>query len=638
MKNKIISLALAVIMLLSVFALTACKEPEPTCDHTNLSSTYSKNQTQHWKTCIGCNTTEKFQLGDHDFEDGVCTVCEYEEGVEIVEYPWSSAEIKFQLSKNNNGGELSSECIRYISGTSTDPTHNALIDTLVLERNALCVAETGVSVDWSYLENIESTGWGANIETIYNTVATQSKNCPDVFCNFVYDMVSVSLKGSFANLNATDLGSEANGTYGLNYFEFANDPYYKDKTVTDENGVTTTYGYMYDYMRSLTLSRKKMYLISSDYFTDMVRAFYCIPVNSKLMNEEFQVDPESAVFKDRTGDGVFNMNDFFQLVLDKEWNYETMAVFCQKIAADEEDDNSKGIYDLRDRVGFALDGNSGLSASGILYSTSLVIIEREFSEKENEYVFHYPETNPELVDFCDKLYKLFDTNGVISVRSDKGQTYGYKTEGGEGGASDAILARFAENKVLFGNIVCIGSLEGATYQNMADGFGVVPVPLYRTNYVDEATGETKIDPYLTQVHNLGRIGAIAACSSKFAECSAYINYQSLNSKDILEEYYNGVLKGKIASGANAVGNEQMLKYIRQNVRSSFDKVFEDAIAVYFKAQNEDATYEKWHEMIKGDGNNHDPYKLTTMSTEYATIAARKQGFLELLKGEYESFT
>ena len=632
MKNKIISLCLAVIMLISVFALVGCKKTEDECTHATLGA-YKYNTTEHWKVCANknCSSTEKFQKAEHVFDEYGFCVCGYEEGKEVIVYPWSSAEIKFQITENSNGGELSSELRRYLSGTSTDITHNQLIDEMVLERNSLCEAQTGVTVDWSYLEDISDYRWGQNINSIFTLVSAQSKNCPDVFCNFVYDMVSVSLKGSFANLNATNLGSEADGTYGVNYFEFANDPYYTDRTVTDDEGNVSTTGYMYDYMRSLTLSRKKMYLISSDYFTDMVRAFYCIPVNTNLMNTAFSsLVSDTGVFKDRTGDQAFNMYDFFQLVLDKEWNYDTMAQFCIQVASDDELDNSKGQYDLRDRVGFALDANSGLCASGILYSTTLTIINREFNPNSGEYDCAYPVTNPDLVTFCNNLYSLFDNNGVISVTDD---TYGYKTEGGEGGASDAIRQRFSENKVLFGNIICIGSLEDAVYQNMADGFGVVPVPLYRTNYVNAQTGETEIDPYITQVHNLGRIGAIAACTTKFAEASAYLNYQSLHSKDILEEYYNGVLKGKVASGANARGNEIMLKYIRYNVRSSFDKVFEDAIAVYFKTQDANSTYNKWHEMIKADR-----YMCTTMSTKYGEIAAQKDGYLQLLKTEYESFT
>ena len=627
MKNKIISLALAMIMLISVFAFTGCKAPDAECEHTNLSTAYRHDDSKHWKICADCSTTAKFNEEEHSFTDGVC-VCGYEEGKEVLTYPWTEATIKFQLTEHSNGGELSSECRRYMSGESD---YVEKVDKLVAERNASCVVETGVKAEFKYLEEGNALyGWGKNTSTIVSQVTAGGTNCPDVFCNFVYDMVSASLKAAFANLNATDRGSKADGTYGLNYFEFANDPKYADKTVTDEEtGVTSTYGYMYEYMRSLTLDRTKMYLVSSDYFTDMVRAFYCIPVNSKLMNTSFTVDNSTEAFKDRTGDNKFNMDDFFALVNAGKWNYETMAELCKVVAEDTESDTtqSRNGWDLRDTVGFALDANSGLAASGILYSTSIEIIHRELDLNKGDYVFEYPTTNDDLLKFCDNLKTLFSTRGVISVLGT--ETFGFKTpDAGETpSASDAIRAQFANNKVLFGNIVCVGALENATYQNMEDGFGVAPVPIYRTTNLD---GTPCTDTYTTQVHNLGRIGAIAACTTKFAECSAYLNYQSLNSKDILERYYNDILKGKVASGAK--GNEEMLDLLRKNIRSSFDKVYEDAIAFYFAANNPNATYNKWHEMIKADRYLNE----TLNADKYTEVRAEKQQNLEDLKAEYNS--
>jgi hypothetical protein len=97
MKNKIISLALAVIMLLSVFALVGCKENEPECDHSRLSA-YKFNATEHWKVCANknCTSTEKFKKAEHDFDEyDICVDCGYEKGTEVVVYPWNNAEIKF---------------------------------------------------------------------------------------------------------------------------------------------------------------------------------------------------------------------------------------------------------------------------------------------------------------------------------------------------------------------------------------------------------------------------------------------------------------------------------------------------------------------------------------------------------------
>jgi hypothetical protein len=121
----------------------------------------------------------------------------------------------------------------------------------------------------------------------------------------------------------------------------------------------------------------------------------------------------------------------------------------------------------------------------------------------------------------------------------------------------------------------VGALEYEEYQSMREGsgFGVVVVPLY-----DEDAGFKKDAPYLTQIHNMARPGAIAKNTTKFVECSAYLNYQSTHSTDILNEYYNYELMYNIAGGAQ--GTVRMLQYVRENVRTSFDKVMEDALGTF----------------------------------------------------------
>lgn len=49
------------------------------CDYHEcvISDTYSHNETQHWKTCAGCDNISN--LGDHIYENGVCRVCGAEE-------------------------------------------------------------------------------------------------------------------------------------------------------------------------------------------------------------------------------------------------------------------------------------------------------------------------------------------------------------------------------------------------------------------------------------------------------------------------------------------------------------------------------------------------------------------------------
>ena len=144
------------------------------------------------------------------------------------------------------------------------------------------------------------------------------------------------------------------------------------------------------------------------------------------------------------------------------------------------------------------------------------------------------------------------------------------------------------------------------------GFGIVPVPLYRSGSNDK---------YLTQIHNIGRVGAISYTTDEFSQCTAYLNYQSNHSTDILNEYYNF----KLSQAVNNEGtqNVEMLNYIRYNVRSSFDKAFEDALGIYYSQQTGgDSEKQKWHQLIK-DAN----YQLTNMEQLYDSYGPVKAGNL-----------
>ena len=151
----------------------------------------------------------------------------------------------------------------------------------------------------------------------------------------------------------------------------------------------------------------------------------------------------------------------------------------------------------------------------------------------------------------------------------------------------------------------------------SSGYGILPVPLYRTNYYNESTGETMIDQYLTHIHNIGKIVAISYTTEKFALCTAYLNYQSTHSDYVLNEYYDYLLQYDVI-GTSVKGNIEMLKYIRFNVRSSFDKTFEDALGKYYSATDDEAMRQPWHTIIKNSG-----YKLTDMDSCYEALAPIK---------------
>ena len=542
---------------------------------------------------------------DHVDENGdeACDFCQaYVEpstgGDVEIEYPWDTTTIIMQLTENTNNNEILSVSREYLAG---EPSASSdAIATSVQRRNTLAATTTKVRVEYRYYPNTMEYNWGTSIERIYTTNFV-GINVPDIYANFVYDMVGASLKGCFANLLAENIST----TRADNYFEFLDEDY---------NASTNDRGYMYEYMESLTLAPgKKMYVLASDYFIDMVRAFFCIPVSVTIMQASCadvvaQNEAGEVVYAngDRNGDGVFNLDDFYELVKAGEWTYDVLARFAADVyQPSATNDGACVIGD--DVVGFAM-ATGGLAASGLLYTTSVKIINRE-SDGQGGYEYNYPSNNADLYAFCDATTKLFgESKGVCFVDS------GYNQYGDS--SLLAIRQRFTENKVLFGDIMLVGALEFDVYQEMKDngGFGVVPVPLYRSGSTDK---------YLTQIHNMGSCGAISIVTKKFSECTAFLNYQSTNSEQILNDYYTYKLQYDLSN--NSKGTVEMLQYIRDNVRSSFDKAMEDAIGVF----NPGA--EKWHNVLqKGKFQ-------INIRDQYTSTYNAKEEYLDDLAKAFELF-
>ena len=115
-------------------------------------------------------------------------------------YPWDTTNLVFQISENSNNGELRSTSRRYLAGNTIDVDDISVIDEWIEDRNSDALRETNVTVSYQYLPDASGYGWGECISYISEEVKSRNPGRPDIYCNFVYDMVTASLMGSFANL------------------------------------------------------------------------------------------------------------------------------------------------------------------------------------------------------------------------------------------------------------------------------------------------------------------------------------------------------------------------------------------------------------------------------------------------------
>lgn len=602
MKKRILCLILAVVMLIgSLGVLTACggnKDPKDPCanGHTNTNKT---------GVCEVCGQTIKHTHTDTD-DDGKCDVCSKdmsgtagggeEEGDEwetgAKEVTWKDddpIELFFMMTNNSESQQNPSGCQRYLAGEDT--TASGDIDTLISDRNSDAEYYTNVKITYDYYDDTTDYGWGSCIEVMFANVSSGATDVPDMYCNFTYDMVGASLKGTFANLKNTELDSG-------NYFTFLEEDY--DESVDNR-------GYMMEYMESMTLSQHKMYVLASDYFLDLIRSFFIVPVNISLLE---------SVGKDITGDldgdGKFTIDDFYDEVWENKWTYN--KVIAYSAAVYKNTGTSNVAEDIEDVLGFAI-AEGGLAPSGIVYSTNITVIKKEWNEEKNDYDYSYPTSSPDLVELFQNIKTLVNSKGVAYITSADSNVLKYGAD-----ARVAVRNRFSDNKVLFGGVIVLAAIEYEAYQklnkNGAGGFAVVPVPLYHE--VEEGSSET----YLTSIHNNARPGAIARSTKHFSACTAFLDYQSTHSTDILNEYYDYNLTYDTAGGS--ADTVKMLQYIRTNVRSAFDKTFEDAIGVYNKLE-----HIRWHQILSTNAYDYD-----NIAKDYSTYRNQKETKLQELYNEY----
>ena len=189
---------------------------------------------------------------------------------------------------------------------------------------------------------------------------------------------------------------------------------------------------------------------------------------------------------------------------------------------------------------------------------------------------------------------------------------------------------FANDQMLFGGIICAGNLEQPAYQEMlakGEGYGVAvaPVPMYRAfdAALDvDANGVNRY--YRTASHNIAKVAAISVATTKFKECTAWLDYQSTHSTDILNYYYDQELQYAIAGGeAHTV---DVLKTLRANVSTALDKIYDDAVSTYAGA-----TKQRWCQLIWDKWD----YQPTEIRTDYTAAVEVKKEFLEQIRAKYE---
>ena len=477
-------------------------------------------------------------------------------GSPTTDWPkFENTKLKIQLSSYSDS-EFTSGGQKYMAGPDNGSSDK--VQDQVYIRNMEAYSALGLvrdDVEYLYLNK----GWG-NISTEIMTQEDAGSGCPDMYCDMVYDMMVATMNSCFYNIKNMTVES------GGGHFNFS---------AKDEDGEF----YLTEFMNDLTMSQDKMYLIGSQYYLDLIRGMFVMPINIDMYESK-----------------IGSIVDFYADIMDGKWTWDYMIELCRRVFNDKKGDGST----MDDTLVFAAETGGGKSASGILYSTDIHLVDIHV-DGNGYYSFSYPNQNKELYEIFNKISKVFSTDGVVAVQ--------------EGGSTqeqvDAIRKKFSEGTLLIGGSILMGAVEDEVYQEMKQGFGLIPNP----KFSEDAD-------YNTLIHNVARVGAISRnCTENNRKAiSAFIQYCSENSRNIVNEYYNYAMKYKFTSDA---GTAEMLDLIYANVVAVREKALDDLIGAW----NTNAS--KWHTLLISDSRDFRA-NADQIATVYGTTTSLKRSVLATL--------
>jgi len=487
---------------------------------------------------------------------------------------------RIELSEYTNAEKVSKNK-DYVQGPDAiEHGKTPALQQMVYERNRAANELLGTNISYVYYD----LGWGNQTKQIKEVVQGEAADAPDLFVNMIYDLGNAILFKSFKD------------TWSIpgSYFDFDAD------------------GWMTEWMESMSLTHDRSYMLAGDYFLDVLRGMSVLPFNVDLMDENTEkLSPYILDDGESLEAGEKLSAKFFDLVERGDFTWAKLGQLCEAIWVDGEDSAQADIDSIDDVLGIVGDISAKMSSAIYLYSCGEEGIFNEFIVED--------ETNPTYGAYVGKTWISFPEDStalgaifdaVSSVYKGKGSL---GTTGGVGGdtpdkpGTAYHRIKFKEGSLLFCGATVLGALEEENFQTMEKLYSVVPLPKLS---VDKE--------YNTFIHNIADAGAINVNSTKAVAISAFVQYCTVNSGEIREEFLDVVTKYKTTRYNQ--GTDRMLTLIYDSVISGRDKMIEDAMSSSGSSGND-----RWHAIL-------DSGKYTTDSSglaeKYQSAVSNKQSHLD----------
>ena len=506
--NGILALLLCLLFLVPALASCGKKTPDAT---TAASTTADGEQEASSSETQAMTTTDKWEtVGDE-----VTAYAASDRTLRIQYDMYVSAENVPQNNKYVQGPD------ELIAGTTSS------IEEKVYHRNRDAAEKFGLTLEYAQWDDLS---WGRQAERIRTLVDGHDPDAPDLFIDMLYDLnKAMKTSGVFKDVTSIPGG----------FFDFEAD------------------GWMTEWMKSLSFTEDRAYILGGDYFLELFRAMGVMPFNVDLMDAN-ATKLAAAIIEE---DDELGANEklsvrFFDLVEQDDWTWDVLSKLSVAMWIDTDGDGANSFGDM---LGIVVDRYTGLPGSLIVYSTGIqltetYIIEDENSEYNNKKWVRYYDNSALLGSIFDAVAGVFSGPGafVTNFNPDSGKTL------------QEHYTKFSEDTLLFAGPVVLGALENESFQTMVSTWSVVPLPKVNAE-----------QHYNTVIHNIADVGAISVNTTpdKARALSAYLQYCNENSGKIREEFQQVVTKYKTTTYNQ--GTSRMLDLIYANVISGRDKALED---------------------------------------------------------------
>ena len=438
-----------------------------------------------------------------------------EKGDDWANLDFKDATLTVSVSANADEEVTFSAADKYTKGPDNGATSEP-VQKKVLARNKKVAEDLDmnlvyVTTDFWYNEVL------ADVERL---VAGAAEDAPDIYNNDIHGMTNAMLNGYLWNV--TDPGLDAKGNEVKSYFEFGHECWYKE------------------YMEGASFSKDKLYMLVGDYNIDIIRFAWVFFVNIDLFD---------ATYGSLTEEDGFGFNSYEGLCEYIEgtgdWFYDDI-IDLAAIAHNDAGGSTQGKTDVNDaQIGACI---NYLAPRIFIWGSGVSVYEWTKNGKACEPGVGTPSLLLKndidaMVKLGEKYTELYNSLGVLTM------PYHVKES----------TTMFMDGKIVM-SMAELGEMESEQMRNTSFKRGILPFPRYDRAYTDAVT---------TVVHDQAEIDTILNNAKSFDMASAYLQYVNELSMEILDLYYEDVLKFKYN---DSKGARKMIDLVHETIDSPFDSV------------------------------------------------------------------